>query len=87
MLLYLNGSTWTREDCSLRLSAEVAKAMAAGIPLVLAHEMPDVREHSKAGSRSADRRNGCPFHMFIEYCSNNTVPQPTATKIHYIRIS
>ena len=66
MLLYLNGSTWTREDCSLRLSAEVAKAMAAGIPLVLAHEMPDVREHSKAGSRSADRRNGCPFHMFIE---------------------
>ena len=41
-LLYLDGRTWTSGERSETLGREVADAIKAGIPLVLAHEMPGV---------------------------------------------
>lgn len=53
MLVYLNAATWTSGHTSLKLSAEIARAMAAGVPLVLAHEMIDERELRERASRAA----------------------------------
>ena len=42
MLVYLDGRTWTSGMASTALAAEVARAMSAGVPLLLAHEMPGI---------------------------------------------
>ena len=54
MLVYLNGQTWTSGEASERFADDVTRAMDAGIPLLLAHEMPsgaprvEGRRHARA---------------------------------------
>lgn len=51
MLIYLNGLTWTSGEVSASLAAEIARALALGIPVQLVHEMP--------GEGGQAERHGC----------------------------
>ncbi len=64
MLLYLNGLTWTSGERSAALAAEVAQALALGIPVQLAHEMPGVGQ---------EERHGCEFGTFFA-CEQGATP-------------
>ena len=57
MLLYLNALTWTSGEASCDLAAEIAVAMSAGVPVLLAHEMPGI------GGQAA--RHGVAFGTFF----------------------
>jgi hypothetical protein len=56
MLVYLNDRTWSSGEASLKFGRQVALALANGIPLLLAHEMPGI---------AADERHGCEFAQFF----------------------
>ena len=56
MLVYLNDRTWSSGEASLKFGRQVALALANGIPLLLAHEMPGI---------TADERHGCEFAQFF----------------------
>lgn len=64
MLVYLTGQTWTRGRASELLGRDVARAMARGVPVVLAHEMPGLGQ---------EKRAGCPFSDFF---LPNQTPEP-----------
>ena len=53
----LTVETWGRGDASLAFGRHVALALARGMPLLLAHEMPSIDD---------DDRHGCQFALFFE---------------------
>ena len=57
MLVYLDRRTWDSGDASLAFGRHVALALARGMPLLLAHEMPSIDD---------DDRHGCQFALFFE---------------------
>jgi len=61
MLLLLNARTWSTNDVSQRLEAEVIQATKLDIPLVLAHEMPGVLSGEAEQARCA-----CEFHTLVD---------------------
>ena len=65
MLLYLNGLTWTSGEETAALAAEVAQALALGIPVQLAHEM--------VGEGGQEARHGCEFGSFFA-CERGATP-------------
>jgi hypothetical protein len=58
MLVYLNQLTWASGKASVELGRQIAHALAGGIPLLLAHEMP--------GLSGDDGRHGCEFALFFK---------------------
>ena len=58
MLVYLNQLTWSSDKASVELGRQIARALAEGIPLLLAHEMPGLSED--------DGRHGCEFALFFK---------------------
>ena len=62
-LLYLDGRTWTSGERSEALGCEVEGAVKAGVPVVLAHEMPGVGQTCDA----------VPFDSFFA-CADGATP-------------
>ena len=56
MLLLLDQRTWSSGRSSTRLAVEVARALIAGLPLILVHEMPGLGQ---------DARHACTFDTFF----------------------
>jgi len=78
MLVYLTSQTWTRAEASRMFALEVRRAMDAGVPLLLVHEM--------IGVGGQETRYGCEFASFFS-CDDGATPLDLLSRGIYATIA